>query len=165
MNIIVSISCVTYNHAPYIRQCLDGFLAQECNFQYEILIHDDASIDGTQEIIKEYAAKHPDIFKPMLQTINQYSQSVRGMNATFNLPRVKGKYIALCEVDDYWTDPFKLQKQVDFLENNDDYVACQHHRIILDQDYNQRLEQSKKYIFTQCILFKNIIDSNFLEFI
>lgn len=119
--ILVSISCITYNHAPYIRQCLDGFLMQQCNFDYEILIHDDASTDGTQEIIREYQEKYPDIIKPLIQKENQWSKGIRSMNATFNFPRAQGKYIALCEGDDYWTDPYKLQKQVDFLEANPYY--------------------------------------------
>lgn len=114
---LVSISCLTYNHAPYIRQCLDGFLMQQCNFDYEILIHDDASTDGTQEIIKEYQLKYPQIVKPILQTENQWRQGVRGISFRMNFPRAVGKYIAMCEGDDYWTDPLKLQKQVDYLEN------------------------------------------------
>src|SRR5690554_5550369 len=124
-NPLVSISCITYNHAPYIRQCLDSFLMQECDFDFEILIHDDASTDGTQEIIKEYVQKYPNIIKPIFQTENQYSKGVRGIMARFNFPRAKGKYIALCEGDDYWTDPLKLQKQVDFLEKNPEYsLVC-----------------------------------------
>lgn len=118
----VSICCITYNHAPFIRQCLDGFLMQQCNFDYEILIHDDASSDGTQEIIKEYQKKYPEIIKPIIQVENQWSRGVRGMNLRYNFPRAQGKYIALCEGDDYWTDPLKLQKQVDFLEANPDYT-------------------------------------------
>src|SRR5690606_25359461 len=102
----------------FIRQCLDGIFMQKCNFEYEILIHDDASTDDTQKIIKEYQQKYPEIIKPILQTENQYSKGVRGIMARFNFPRAKGKYIALCEGDDYWTDPLKLQKQIDFLENN-----------------------------------------------
>jgi glycosyltransferase involved in cell wall biosynthesis len=120
-NPLVSISCITFNHAPYIRECLDGFLMQQCDFEFEILIHDDASTDGTQEIIKEYQEKYPDIIKPILQQENQYSKGVRGINLIFNFPRAKGKYIALCEGDDYWVDPKKLQKQVSFLETNLDY--------------------------------------------
>ncbi|WP_322971399.1 glycosyltransferase family 2 protein [Faecalibacter sp. LW9] len=123
--IVVSISCITYNHVKYIRQCLDGFLMQECDFEFEVLIHDDASTDGTQEIIKEYVDKYPEIIKPIYQTQNQYSQGVRGMNAKYNFPRAQGKYIALCEGDDYWTDPLKLQKQVDFLEENEEFsLVC-----------------------------------------
>ena len=118
--IIVSISCTTFNHERYIRQCLDGFLMQECNFAFEVLIHDDASTDGTQAIIKEYQEKYPDIIKPYFQTVNQWSQGVRGMNAKYNFSRANGKYLAMCEGDDYWTDPLKLQKQVDFLEKHPD---------------------------------------------
>lgn len=124
-NPLVSISCITYNHAPYIRQCLDSFLMQQCDFNYEILIHDDASTDGTSDIIREYQKKYPEIIKPIIQKENQWSQGIRGMMARFNFPRAKGKYIALCEGDDYWTDPLKLQKQVDFLETNPEYsLVC-----------------------------------------
>lgn len=115
--ILVSISCITYNHAPYIRQCLDGFMMQKTNFLFEVLIHDDASTDGTTEIIREYAAKYPDIIKPLYEEENQWLKGRRG-SAVFNFPRAKGKYIALCEGDDYWTDPLKLQKQVDIMEMN-----------------------------------------------
>lgn len=118
MNPQVSISCLTYNHAPFLRRCLDGFLMQQCDFDFEILIHDDASNDGTQEIIKEYQQKYPQIIKPILQTENQWSKGVNGISFRANFPRARGKYIAMCEGDDYWTDPYKLQQQVDFLENN-----------------------------------------------
>lgn len=123
-NIVVSISCTTYNHAKYIRQCLDGFLMQKCNFGFEVLIHDDASTDGTQEIIKEYQEKYPDIIKPILREQNLYSRGERGFNSRFNFSRAKGKYIAMCEGDDYWIDPLKLQKQIAFLEANSDCSLC-----------------------------------------
>lgn len=99
---------------------------QECDFKYEILIHDDASTDGTQEIIKEYQKKYPEIIKPILQTENQYSKGVRGMIARFNFSRAEGKFIALCEGDDYWTDPLKLKKQVEILEKNPNIDICSH---------------------------------------
>lgn len=140
-NIVVSISCLTYNHVKYIRQCLDGFLMQQCNFKYEVLIHDDASTDGTIEIIKEYQEMYPDIIKPIIQTENQYSKGIRGMNIKYNFPRAKGKYIALCEGDDFWTDSLKLQKQVDFLEANLAYGLVFTNATI----YNQNLE---KNVFT-----------------
>ena len=124
-SIVVSISCITYNHAPYIRQCLDGFMMQQTNFAFEVLIHDDASTDGTTDIIKEYEAKYPDIIKPIYEEENQWVKGRRG-SAVFNFPRAKGKYIALCEGDDYWTDPLKLQKQVDFLKKNPAYSMCFH---------------------------------------
>lgn len=125
MKPLVSISCTTYNHAPFIRQCLDGFVIQKTLFPFEILIHDDASTDGTQDIIAEYEKKYPDIIKPIYQQDNQYSKGIP-IGVTFNFPRAHGKYIAMCEGDDYWTDPLKLQKQVDFLESHPDYVMCSH---------------------------------------
>ena len=122
---VVSICCATYNHVHFIRQCLDGFVMQKTDFPFEVLIHDDASTDGTQDIIREYEAKYPDIIKPIYQKENQYSKGVR-VSLVYNYSRVRGKYVALCEGDDYWTDPYKLQKQVDFLENHPDYVMCSH---------------------------------------
>lgn len=118
--ILVSVSCITYNHALYIRQCLEGFVIQKTTFPFEILIHDDASTDGTADIIREYEKRYPHLFKPIYQIENQYSKGVR-ISATYNFSRAKGKYIAMCEGDDYWTDPLKLQKQVDFLEKHPDY--------------------------------------------
>lgn len=154
---LVSISCITYNHELFIRQCLDGFIVQECDFDFEILIHDDASTDGTQEIIKEYQEKYPDIIKPIFQTENQYSKGVRGINPRFNYPRAIGKYIALCEGDDYWTDPLKLQKQVDFLENNQLFSACFH--IVTDKKNNivvqTRPSIENSTIYTTAYLLEN----------
>ena len=120
---VVSVICLAYNHSRYIRKCLDGFVMQQTDFRYEVIIHDDASDDGTDLIIKEYADRYPDIFVPVYQTVNQYSQGVP-IGKVFLYPRAKGKYIAECEGDDYWTDPLKLQKQVDFLESHPDYVLC-----------------------------------------
>lgn len=133
---LVSICSITYNHAPYIRQCLDGFLMQKTNFKYEIIIHDDCSTDGTTEIIKEYAEKYPNLIRPIYQKENQYSKGVRGIFANFVFPKAKGKYIAMCEGDDYWTDPLKLQKQVDFLEANPSFSMCFHYYDIYYQDKN-----------------------------
>jgi glycosyltransferase involved in cell wall biosynthesis len=121
---LVSIVCTTYNHASFIRQCLDGFLMQKTNFDFEVVIHDDASTDDTKEIIEEYTLLHPDIFVPMYQTENQYSKGVRGISIRFNLPRCRGKYIALCEGDDYWTDTLKLQKQFDLIERYPNASMC-----------------------------------------
>lgn len=136
---LVSICSITYNHAPYIRQCLDGFLMQKTKFKYEIIIHDDASTDGTAEIIKEYVEKYPNLITPIFQKENQYSKGVRGMFPRYCFPRAKGKYIALCEGDDYWTDPLKLQKQVDFLEANPDFVMCSHLCDFVDQETGNKL--------------------------
>lgn len=127
----VSISCITYNQAPFIRECLDSFLMQKTCFPFEVLIHDDASTDGTAEIIKEYQAKYPNIVKPIFRKKNLYSQGVRMINR-FNYERAQGKYIALCEGDDFWTDPGKLQIQYDLMEKNPDCSVCYHGRYIID---------------------------------
>lgn len=113
-DILVSITCITYNHEKYIADALDSFLMQKTNFNYEILIHDDASTDQTAQIIREYEKKYPDIIKPIYQTENQYSKGIRV--GDFNRKRVMGKYIAICEGDDYWQDPYKLEKQVEYME-------------------------------------------------
>ena len=131
---LVSICSITYNHAPFIRQCLEGFLMQQTNFPIEIIINDDCSIDGTTEIIREYAEKYPDKIFPIFHEENLYSQGIRGMFQRFVFPKARGKYIAICEGDDYWTDPLKLQKQVDFLESHPDYSMCFHKAKIMVQD-------------------------------
>lgn len=128
-NIKVSILCLCFNHEKYIRKCLDGFVMQECDFEYEVLIHDDASTDSSVEIIREYEQKYPNIIKPAYQTENQFSKGVK-ISKTFLFPRVKGEYIALCEGDDFWTDPQKLKKQVEFLDNNPEYSACVHRAVV-----------------------------------
>jgi glycosyltransferase involved in cell wall biosynthesis len=118
---LVTIACITYNQENYVRQTLDGFLMQKVNFDYEIVIHDDASTDNTQAILKEYHEKHPDKIKLILRTENLYSIGVTKIFYHQIVKHSKAKYIATCEGDDYWTDEHKLQKQVDFLEKNDDF--------------------------------------------
>lgn len=114
----VSVCMITYNHEVYIAQAIEGVLMQETDFTIELLIHDDASTDGTAEIVREYEKKHPHIIKSIYQTENQYS---RGNPPWFiNLERARGEYIAYCEGDDYWTDPRKLQKQVDYMNSHPD---------------------------------------------
>lgn len=156
---IVSICCLTYNHAPYIRECLEGFLAQQTSFVYEILIHDDASTDDTIDIIKEYEAKYPDLIKPIYQTENQYSKGTK-ISATFQFPRVQGRYIAICEGDDYWVDPLKLQKQVDFLTSHPDYG-------LVHTGYKQYTQKEKKFDQTTIAVsegdvFAPLIRENFI---
>ncbi len=121
----VSIFCLAYNHENYIRKALEGFVMQETNFAFEVLINDDCSTDRTASIIREYEEKYPYIIKPIYQVENQYSQGIRIIR-THLVPRAKGEFFAWCEGDDYWIDPHKLQKQVDFLENNKEYSACAH---------------------------------------
>lgn len=122
-DVLVSVICEVYNHEPYLRECLEGFVMQQTNFLYEILIHDDASTDGSVAIIREYEQKYPNLFKPIYQKENQYSKGV-SIWRDIQIPRAQGKYIAICEGDDYWTDPLKLQKQVDILEADETLMAC-----------------------------------------
>ncbi len=122
---LVSVSCLAYNHTNYIEDTLNGFLIQETDFPFEVLIHDDASTDGTADKIRKYEVLYPQIIKPVYQTENQWSKNKRVIRKA-QYGRMKGKYIAYCEGDDYWTDPYKLQKQVDFLESNDNFIACAH---------------------------------------
>ncbi len=122
---LVSALCVVYNQAPYLRQCLDGLVMQETTFPYEIIIHDDASTDGSQDIIREYAERYPDRIRTILQKENQFSQK-KEIWATFLIPEARGKYITFCEGDDWWCDPHKLQRQADFMEQNPDVSICYH---------------------------------------
>lgn len=119
---LLAIRCLTYNHEPYIRQCLEGFIIQKTSFPFIAIVHDDASTDKTAEIIEEYALKYPDIIKPILEKENQYSKHDGSLGRILNnaIPE-SVKYIAMCEGDDYWIDPNKLQKQVDFLESNPEF--------------------------------------------
>lgn len=118
-NPLVSVLCDTFNHENFIVEALEGFLSQKTDFPFEIIVHDDASTDRTAAIVKEYATKYPLIVKPILQQENQYSRKLNFWN-DYTFPKAKGKYIAMCEGDDYWTDTLKLQKQVDFLENHEE---------------------------------------------
>lgn len=130
---VVSVSCVSYNHSSFIEDALEGFLIQETDFPFEILIHDDASTDGTADIIKKYQSLYPNLIKPIFQSENQYSKGFKNPNVRFNYPRAAGRYIATCEGDDFWTDPHKLQKQKDFLDDNPDCVMCGHSLITIDE--------------------------------
>lgn len=127
---LVSICSITYNHALYIRQCLDSMLMQQTSFKFEIIINDDCSTDGTTEILWEYEAKYPEIVRPIYHKENLYQKGQRGFFNKFVFPKARGKYMALCEGDDYWTDPLKLQKQVDFLEEHPDYALCFHNATV-----------------------------------
>ena len=123
-SITVSVICTAYNHEKYIRKCLDGIVGQKTNFKFEAIIHDDASTDTTADIIREYEARFSKIIKPIYQKENQYSKGIDIY--TLLLPYITGKYVALCEGDDYWSSPKKLQLQVDMLENYPDSSFATH---------------------------------------
>lgn len=176
IGVMVSVCCATYNHEKYIEKTLQGFVNQKTDFTFEVLIHDDASTDGTVAIIEKYREQYPELIKPIYQKENQYSKGIK-ITPTFQYPRVKGQYIAFCEGDDYWCDEHKLQKQVEVMKKNEDCSICVHtvecikeNGEFLDEKYPQkafktgRIEQSEYvelllnyvgYLFqTSCYLFK-----------
>jgi glycosyltransferase involved in cell wall biosynthesis len=158
----VSICCTAYNQEKYISEALDSFLMQETSFPFEIIVSDDCSTDGTTEIIKQYLGKYPDIIKLVYQDKNQYSNGALPIR-DFILPEVKGKYIALCEGDDYWTDSTKLQQQIDFLDQNHEFIGCGHNtRFLVNGKLTDRLFidlDAKKDEYT----FDDFIDSTYLH--
>lgn len=162
---LVSICTLAYNHKKYISESIESFLMQKTNFQFEILIHDDASTDGTEEIIRDYELKYPEIIKPLYEKENQWVQGRRG-SAVFNFPRAHGKYIALCEGDDYWTDPYKLQKQVDFMEKNPEYGLVYADILVIDangkavNNYLPYLGLKKAYKSGN--IFFDLLENNFI---
>lgn len=121
--LLVSIRCMVYNHGPYLRQCLDGFVKQQTSFRFEAIVHDDASTDDSASIIREYAEKYPEIIKPLYEEKNLYSVDKHELHRKMDEACI-GKYVATCEGDDYWIDPLKLQKQVDFMESHPDCSMC-----------------------------------------
>ena len=130
---LVSVVCATFNHERFIETALQGILSQQTTFPIEVIVHDDASTDSTPEIVRRYAEMHPDIIVPILQTENQYSKGVRPFWG-FMWPRARGRYIAACEGDDFWTDPDKLAKQVHALEATPSASACCHSIAVCDED-------------------------------
>ena len=124
---LVVIKCLVYNHEPYLRDCLEGFVMQQTNFPFVAIVHDDASTDGSAAIIREYEEKYPDIIKPIYETENQWRKLDGSLGRIMNaaIDATGAKYVAVCEGDDYWIDPLKLQKQVDFLESHMEYdMVC-----------------------------------------
>ena len=120
--IIVSIVCNTYNHERYIGNALEGFVRQKTTFDFEILVMDDASTDQTASIIRTYEKKYPNLIKAVYNKENQYSKG--NLPGAQNRQRAIGKYIAICEGDDYWVDDYKLQKQVDYMEQHKGCTFC-----------------------------------------
>lgn len=128
-NPLVSIRTSTYNHGPYIKQCIEGVLMQKTNFAFEYIIGEDFSTDETREIVFDYARKYPNIIRVITADYNVGSKA----NGRRCINACRGKYMALCEGDDYWTDPLKLQKQVDFLEGHPEYTMCFHNACVLNE--------------------------------
>jgi glycosyltransferase involved in cell wall biosynthesis len=170
-NVSVSICCQTYNHETFIKECLDGFVMQKTDFVFEILVHEDASTDNTAKILKEYEVKYPHLFRCVYQTENQFKKQNTLINILF--PMARGKYIALCEGDDYWIDPLKLQKQVDFLEKNSKYnfsVSSYHTidkkgRIEMGESFRKKTNNllirdyiTKRFSQTSTFLFRNNLE-------
>lgn len=141
-DIVVSVCCMTYNHEEYIEQAIVGFLSQETNFAFEIIIHDDASQDSTPEIIKRYQGSYPHIIFPIFQTENQHSKKEKSIGTfrQFVYPKMRGKYIALCEGDDYWIHPYKLQQQYEALERNPSLDLCFHPAKVISNDEFIRMQ-------------------------
>lgn len=156
--ILVSIRCVVYNQEPYLRQCLDGLVMQKTNFRFEAIVHDDASTDNSANIIKEYAEKYPDIIKPIYETENQYSKHDGSLSLIIlNAMSKSSKYIAFCEGDDYWIDPLKLQKQVDYLESHPDCTMCCNRTKLYSEKKNQYIGENYCYNHDSIVKVKDVI--------
>jgi glycosyltransferase involved in cell wall biosynthesis len=165
----------TYNHAPYIAQCLDGILMQETDFPFEIILGEDESSDGTREICIDYANRYPDKIRLFLRkredVIYIGGRPTGRYNFMENLKACRGKYIAMCEGDDYWTDPFKLQKQISVLEADEGLAICFHKVKVLDgeelkddqithvpSDFTSIVDLGKgNFIHTPSCIFRNRI--------
>jgi glycosyltransferase involved in cell wall biosynthesis len=169
---LVTITCITYQHVNFIREAIEGFLMQETTFPVEIVIHDDASTDGTADIVREYETKYPRLFKVIYQTENQYSKGNKCWQ--FIRPLQRGKYIAVCEGDDYWTDPRKLEIQVGYLEehpecvisSHNSFVADSHGKFMFDSDIPNRFKRDytakellhgRSWISTRTWVYRNIL--------
>jgi len=161
--VMVSIVVATYNHHKFIEETIESFLMQEVNFRVEILINDDASTDTTAAIVEKYENKHPGLFRNFYQKENQYSKGIKPwIHVLF--PAAKGKYIALCDGDDYWTDPLKLQKQVDFLERNVEYNYCGHNSFTKQNDQIKKVGLDFKTLTFKELIFKNRLNTSTLVF-
>lgn len=153
-NILVSIICNTYNQEDYIADALESFLMQKTNFVFEVLVHDDASTDRTAEIIREYEKKYPELIRPVYRKKNLYSRGI----PNGQIERAKGKYIALCEGDDYWIDPCKLQKQVELLEKHPECDICAHAAYVVNAETKKRIDNISPRNNSGIIEVKDVIE-------
>lgn len=160
-NIKVSIICVTYNHEKYIREALDSIVMQETNFDFEVLIGEDCSSDGTREILKEYEDRYPGLFRMFYRDVNMGASK----NEYELFMAARGEYIAALELDDKWTDSKKLQKQYDFLETHKEYIGVAHDFDIIDK-YGVVIENSDnmliKNFFEQKFTFVDFMEYGFI---
>ncbi len=131
----VTAYCLAYNHEKFIRKTLEGFVSQKTDFGFKVIVHDDASTDGTADIIREYAEKYPKIIFPIYQTENQYSKGVK-IFSDIILPIIDTEYVMICEGDDYWTDENKVQMQYDFMQSRPEYSLCVHNTEWIDANGN-----------------------------
>jgi glycosyltransferase involved in cell wall biosynthesis len=159
MNPLVDINIASYNHANYLKHTLEGVLSQQTSFHYRILIGDDCSTDGSIEIIKEYERKFPDRISTIYQKIN-LGLNHPEKNGIILLKKSTSKYIALLDGDDYWTDPLKLQKQVDFLENNPDFAICFHAVTLLNEETQQT---ENKYYNKDVSTIEDLCQGNYIH--
>ena len=132
----VTVICLTYNHEAWIREALDSFVNQDVPWPIEVLVHDDASTDGTAAIVREYESAHPDLIYGFYAPQNRNSQGVI-IPRDILFPYIHGEYVALCEGDDYWTDPRKLRRQVEALEKHPEADICAHAALRLRPDGKQ----------------------------
>lgn len=150
---MVSILCATYNHRQYIRKAIESFLAQKADFAFEVIVHDDASTDGTTEIVRELQSQYPKIIHAILQTENQYSRGVSIMDIM--LKAACGKYVAFCEGDDYWISPHKLQTQVRYMEEHPDCALCVHAAVFVDAE-GKNTGMQKRYEQDRVVAMQDI---------
>jgi glycosyltransferase involved in cell wall biosynthesis len=128
---VVSVICATHNHQAFLAAALQGVLAQVTEFPFELIVRDDASTDGTADVLREFSNRYPRIIRAVYETENTYRKGVKPAAVTY--PMVRGAYIALCDGDDYWLDPRKLQTQHDFLRDNSEFVLCHHDVLVIDE--------------------------------
>ncbi|HWZ21369.1 MAG TPA: glycosyltransferase [Cytophagaceae bacterium] len=155
---LVSVCLITYNHVRYIRQAIEGVLMQKVNFSWEFIIADDFSNDGTRDILLEYKEQNREIINLILQEKNKGPAG----NWFDLISAPKGKYIAYFEGDDYWTNPFKLQKQVDFLENNSDFSICFHNAKIIYEEEPNRVSFSNPIDQAEISKFEDLAKGEFI---
>ena len=177
-NKILAIRCLAYNHERTIRQCLEGFVNQKTKYRFDVIVHDDASTDNTASIIREYEKKYPDIIKPIYEKENQYAHP-GSLDKIMDNAAKDYKYVAICEGDDYWTDPYKLQKQISFLEKHLEYSMCCSNAIIVTpngekdwsiskNDIDLKIEDLIKkgglYIATASIVYRLEVKDDYPEY-